>query len=385
VPSLAVLAPLALALAPAQSAPVDGPVHPATLRQIERGVAALIALEDPPGEWAYESVMREAGAIPIGLRAGGTGAVVAALASLPGAGVDAPRRAAIERGVAHLAELLDEPTLSESIQPGIDMRIYGLIESARALLAVRAAGLATTLAEGELDRHVAEIVRRLAALEIPRTGGWSYSRPSGRLMPAPAFSYVTADVLSVLIAARAEGFEVDQALLVRGLDVLVGQREATGAFAYRGTRDADDPASVPGSVGRMLICETALFRAGRSDVLHVRGAIDAFFAHWERLAERSGRTELRGGPFGIAPYTFLYAHARAGRAIELLPERDRPEYRARLAERLFAVRDEASGLWNDRVYKRSASYGTAAALEALAAPLLPPLASWTAAATEDGE
>src|SRR5690606_34038943 len=106
------------------------------------------------------------------------------------------------------------------------------------------------------------------------------------------------------------------------------------------------------------------------------------FSHWERLEERSGRTDLRQPPYGIAPYYFLYSHVHAGRAIELLPEQDRSEYRARLAERLYSVRDEDSGLWDDRVYRRSAAYGTTAAALALMAPRLAPLARWPAAETD---
>jgi len=284
---------------------------------------------------------------------------------VPGARNDAARRTAIDRGLHVLSRMLDDPQMSENIQPGLDMRIFGLVEIGRALLAVHAARVPTTLAEDEVERRINEVVRRLVALEIPRTAGWSYARPSGRLLPAPAYSYVTADVLHILIEANAQGFDVDDDVIERGLDVLVRQREDTGAFAYSGPAGADEATRLPSSAGRTVGCELVLFLADRSDVLHLRGAIDAFFAHWDRLAERRNRTELHAPPFGIAPYYFLYAHARAGRAIELLPERDRPEYRARLAEKLFDVRDEETGLWNDRVYKRSAAYGTAVAIEAL--------------------
>ena len=150
-----------------------------------------------------------------------------------------------------------------------------------------------------------------------------------------------------------------------------------GAFLYSGTAPGETYATVPGSVGRMLACEVTLALAGRSDVLHVRAALDAFLAHWSALEERRGRTGLHKPPHDIAPYYFLYAHAQAARAIELLPEADRPEYRARLAEKLERVRDEETGLWNDRVFKRSAAYGTAAAVLALSAPLLPPPAGWS--------
>lgn len=356
------------------------PLEGTVARHVERGIAAVLALEDgaAPGEWPYEGAIRLEGAIPVGFRVGGTGFVVAALAALPGLAQDAPRRAALGRGVTFLAHALAEEGMSSNAMAGVDLRLWGMITGARGLLAARAAGERGGLTEEELDRAVRDYLTRLAQLEIPRNGGWSYNRPSGRLLPSPPNSYVTADVLQVFFEARAQGFEVDPAAVERALALLESQRQPTGAFLYSGTAPVDRPPTIPGSVGRMLVCEVTLLLAGRSDVLHVRGALDAFLAHWDALEERRGRTGLHKPPHDIAPYYFLYAHVQASRAIELLPAADRPEYRARLAEKLERVRDEETGTWNDRVFKRSAAYGTAAAALALSAPLLPPLAGWTA-------
>lgn len=366
----------ALLATPTQEAAPELPA--ATARHVERGIAAVLALEDPasPGEWPYEGAVRLEGAIPLGFRAGGSGYVVAALASLPGLERDEARRAALGRGVAFLARALAEEEMSANTHPGVDLRLWGLIAGARGLLAARAAGAAGELSPEEVDRLIRDLLVRLVQLEIPRGGGWSYNRPSGRLLPAPPSSYVTADVLQVFFEARAQGFEVDPAPVERGLDVLEAQRQPTGAFLYSGTAPGDSPPTIPGSTGRMLACEVTLALADRSDILHVRAALDAFLAHWNALEERRGRTGLHKPPHEIAPYFFLYAHAQASRAIELLPPADRSEYRARLAERLESVRDEETGLWNDRVFKRSAAYGTAAAVLALSAPLLAPPARW---------
>ena len=48
----------------------------------------------------------------------------------------------------------------------------------------------------------------------------------------------------------------------------------------------------------------------------------------------------------------------------MLPEADRPALRAKFRETLFKSRD-ADGTWNDRVFARSASFGTAMSLLAL--------------------
>lgn len=125
----------------------------------------------------------------------------------------------------------------------------------------------------------------------------------------------------------------------------------------------------------MLAVESTLLLAGPSDVARVRSALDAFFAHTERLNERRAKPRTHEPPFGVAPYYFYFAHHAAAQAIELLPERDRPEHRGPLRERLFSVRLE-DGSWNDRVFPRPANYGTACALMALAMPATSRPAGW---------
>ena len=52
------------------------------------------------------------------------------------------------------------------------------------------------------------------------------------------------------------------------------------------------------------------------------------------------------------------------KTIEALPEAERTAHRARFRELLFQVRDQ-DGTWNDRVFPRSASFGTAMSALAL--------------------
>jgi hypothetical protein len=61
----------------------------------------------------------------------------------------------------------------------------------------------------------------------------------------------------------------------------------------------------------------------------------------------------------------------------MLPETERGEYRRQLVQLLAAVRD-ADGTWDDRVFPRSRSFGTAMAIMALRRPSLPEPAAWAA-------
>jgi hypothetical protein len=186
---------------------------------------------------------------------------------------------------------------------------------------------------------------------------------------------MTGPTLQALFEARAQGFEVDGEVVERGLRTLERARSATGSVSYSG--DAARRAEpVPGSVGRMLVSEITLTLAGRSDVSRVRGALDAFLVHWEWLEARRAKPGTHAAPYGVAPYYFYYAHEQAARAIEMLPRRDRAEYRRRLHDRLFSVRLE-NGSWNDRVFDRTANYGTSQALLCLLGPHLPAPAKWS--------
>jgi hypothetical protein len=127
----------------------------------------------------------------------------------------------------------------------------------------------------------------------------------------------------------------------------------------------------------MSVCETTLYLAGRGSLEHIRGSIDAFFEHWGELEKRRKQKGTHEGPYKIAPYFFYYAHRYAAQAIEMLPESERASYRQKLYRLLWSVREEDQG-WNDRVFPRSESFGTAMALMALLEPERERPARWPA-------
>ena len=70
-----------------------------------------------------------------------------------------------------------------------------------------------------------------------------------------------------------------------------------------------------------------------------------------------------------------FAHQYAAQAIEFLPSKLRPSYRQRLYKLLWKTR-ETDGGWNDRVFERSKSYGTAVSILALLEPGLDRPSPW---------
>lgn len=344
-------------------------IAPEVRRAVDRGLDALLAMEEDgtSGRWPYEGMIRHEGRIPFPFQLGGTAFAALALAASPDWGEDDVRRAAFDRALGTLLDHLDHPSLSVGTHSTSDPRVWAFLSVSAALVELDGLGRIPEERRAEARRATQILIDRLEDISIPESGGWSYRRPVGLRLPAPAFSYVTASAVLTLLRAREQGYEVDSELLELAVESLEAQRDPSGAFLYSGTGPHAKRQPIPEAAGRMVACELALLRAGRSSLVHVRGALDAFLAHWSALDERRGRAGTHAPPHGIAPFYFYYAHHHAALAVEALPEAERAVYRARLRELLLGLQSE-EGTWNDRVFPRSANYGTSVALLALLRP-----------------
>ncbi len=351
---------------------------------IRRGVEILLAgqesfeAKEEPDEWPYEGVYRVRGPsgpeIPLGYRVGGTSICAWALLEAPGWEEDAPRQAAVARGLRFVLDKLEDPGMEATFVGSYDVRGWGHIYALRFLLRTRELERAGELA-ARVDAAIAGLCEGLARTEIAN-GGWNYSR--GRR--AAASPFMTAPGLQALFEARAQGEDVPDEVVDRALQTLLDARLDSGAFQYStqpGRATGQGIEAVPGAIGRMPVCETTLRLAGRGSVEAVRGALEAFFEHWDALEDRRQKTGTHEPPYMVAPYYFFYAHTYAAQAIEQLPEKERAAFRDQLDARLFQVR-EGSGAWNDRVFERSQNFGTACVMLALLQPDMPPPAAWEA-------
>ncbi|MCA9311721.1 MAG: terpene cyclase/mutase family protein [Phycisphaerales bacterium] len=336
---------------------------------VSTGVQHIVAMEegDDGGEWPYEGVYRYRGDIPIGYRIGGTGIACLAMTLAPGYDEDEARRAAVARGLTFICSGINHELMTPDYDGGYDVRGWGYTYGALCLLTCEQKDLLPPDQDDACRAAARFYVDALQRIEIPEIGGWNYARANGRNNPSPPSSFMTAAALQTLFLARDLGYAVDAAVVDRALDVLDQAQATSGEFVYSGAAEDQRPGGLPGSIGRMVISETTLHLAGRRDVAAVRGAVDAFIVHWEALAEHRARNGTHVPPYGVAPYYFYFAHHYAAQAVELLPRRERAIYRARLNELLTSVRDEG-GTWNDRVFKRSANYGTSMAVLAMEMP-----------------
>ncbi len=353
-------------------------------------VTQLLAMQegDAEDQWPYEGVYRVRREIPVGYRVGGTSIVAMVLLQAPGLAEDPERREAILRAARFVTGAIDEPLMNPDYGGGYDVRGWGYAYGLRFLLRLRASGLLADdpALSARVDAATRFYLEGLAAIEIPEIGGWNYARRGPLHEASPAAPFMTAPVLRGLAEAKAAGLAVDDELMRRGLDSLAANRGPDGTYEYSGAGGRIDPASRPGAIGRMASGDLVLVEAGRLDEESLRRSLESFFAYWNELEVRRQQNGTHVAPYGVAPYYFMYAHGAVGEAIERLPPRWRPAMRQALLERLRQVRSE-EGTWNDRVFERSANYGTALALEALLAPLGQAPATWPAlaAAAEPAE
>ncbi len=355
---------------------------PSLAEVIRVGVEALLQQQegDDLAEWPYEGVYRVGGQIPIGYRIGGTAIGAMALLRAPGYVDDSRRQEAVRRAIGFICSAERHPFMAHDFESTYDVRGWGYAYGLLGLLQCKSADAVPTELQPDVERVIPFFLKGIEVTEIPETGGWNYARCAGFHAPGPPAPFMTAPTLQALFEAQQQGYAVAPALIERGLGALELARTPSGAFVYAGTNGPEGKAAIPGAVGRMVVGESTLFLAGRSAPDRVRGSIDAFLAHWQWLESRRAKSGTHARPYGIAPYYYYFAHLYAAQAIELLPEPDRPEYRRRLREILLQVRQD-DGTWNDRVFPRSANYGTAMAVLALLMPEVPAPAAWVPKAT----
>ena len=352
--------------------------------EVSIGLEFLLSSQEGPAkaEWPYEGVyrVREDGrpVIPIGYRVGGTALVSTALLHLPAGDSATARDAALARAVTFICRSTDEPLMQWSdYDGGYDVRGWGYIYALSFLCDLQRVDAVPEGMDATVQQAIEFYAKALQQIAIPDWGGWNYSRNRNVHKPGPQAPFMTGPALQALFAAAERGLPIDADTINAALDALERSRSTTGAVEYSGGPEQASPDThAAGAAGRMLSSETTLLLAGRGSAARVRGALDSFLAFWDELEARRSKTGTHKGPYGVAPYYFFFAHYYAAQAIELLPEPLRREYREPLRRRLEQVRME-DGRWNDRVFPRSASYGTALALLSLNMSDIPPPSPWS--------
>ncbi|GAB4156607.1 MAG: hypothetical protein Fur0037_24880 [Planctomycetota bacterium] len=199
-----------------------------------------------------------------------------------------------------------------------------------------------------LIERMNEIVEQAASIQRP-SGFWAHEYEN---------AFCTGSVLWGLLAARDSGAGVPPEVLDKGAAALLSARYATGSFSYGGRAREGRPTGLKDAMGRMPVCEGALLALGRSDTQKLRFALANFWKYIENL-ERIRRNDFHSdGELG--GFFFFHAVFHASEVVDLLPEDERAEHRARFIELLRRI-PEMDGSFLDS-HELGRSYGTAMAL-----------------------
>lgn len=379
---MSLLLSITLTFGPIAGASPDEPASPETATPIaidaaawtRAGIERLLAMQEGEsgGEWPYEGVYRENGEIPTGYRVGGSAICARALLELPGYREDSARQAAVGRALKFVVAGVLRDDMGPKVRRNYDVRGWGHAYALLLFAALERAGAISDEFAPALEPAIARSLEVIAATEIPGVGGWNYSRPNGFSAAGAASPFMTAVTLLALHETKRTGRAVDDAIVERALEALETARTGIGTYVYAGEGKGEkgDRAAAEGNCARAAVVEVALTIHGRSNPQRLRAAVDQFVEHWEWLEKRRAQTGTHVPPFGIAPYYFYFGHEYAALAVELLPEDERAAARSSVRELLARTRAD-DGTWNDRVFPRSANYGTAAALRTLLADQLP--------------
>jgi hypothetical protein len=346
---------------------------------IDHGIRILLSMQEGEGraEWPYEGVYRVGGEIPIGYRVGGTSICAMALMESPGFDRHAERQSAVRRALAFVLKAQGHRLMAPRYAGKYDVRGWGYAYALPFLLKMKESREFPPGAVDRVEQAIRFYIDAIEKTELEGVGGWNYAQRSHEGTNQRRSPFMTAPTLLALYDAKRMGYEVDRGVVDRALNALEGARTKEGTFVYSGTAGkAGKRAAVQGSIGRMPVSEVALLLAGRSSVDRVRSAVDAFIEHWQWLDDRRAKDGTHKPPYGVAPYYFYYAHRYAALAVEMLPESDRPARRRQINELLFSVQLD-DGRWNDRVFSRSANFGTAMSMMALMSPDMEKPASWS--------
>ncbi|MCP4509062.1 MAG: terpene cyclase/mutase family protein [Fuerstiella sp.] len=352
--------------------PVDAPGESEIQASIRRGVAFLLADQNPNGSWG--SATRTNGLniyAPVpgahhAFRAATTSLCISALLETAPDENDSAK--AIDRAEGWLLEHLTD--LRRATGDAI-YNVWGHAYSIQAL--VRLHGFHED--DGERQNRLIELIKlqfEMLTRYESVDGGWGYYdfRYQANQPTSSSISFVNGAVLVAFAEAKGIGVEPPDRIVKRGIAALKRQQKSDFSYLYgeylkyRPMRGINRPG---GSLGRTQCCNSALRAWGDSQIT------DNVVKNWlYRLYVRNGWLDIgRKRPvpheswMQVAGYFYYFGHYYAAVSLRQLPEAERGPYQPLLA-RLMLDRQEKDGSWWDYpLYDYHQPYGTSFALMTL--------------------
>jgi len=240
--------------------------------------------------------------------------------------------------------------------------IYGLDAVSRALQH-------PAHAEGPLGPKLREAGEKLLVglrkYQSPR-GGWGYYSDSiAGWRPDWATSFTTAVAVLSMQEAKAAGLEVDEKMYAAGVRSLERARLPNGAYDYevqalpRHMR-LESINQVKGSLGRIQVCNLALYRAGSTiGVEDLKWGLEQFVKHHKFLDVARNKPIPHEAYYANAAYFYLFAHYYASQVLEELPDDERAGFGRFIQSGILKTRQESGAMWDFWIASNTKPYGTA--------------------------
>ena len=224
-------------------------------------------------------------------------------------------------------------------------------------------------AEGEQSEALRKAGQRLLAglktYQSPR-GGWGYySDPDARWRPDWATSFTTAAAVLAMIEAREAGLELDEKVYRAGVRAVQMARLPNGAYNY-------DVSAVPrhmrmesinqvkGSLGRIQVCNLALYRAGETVTQDdLVWGLEQFVKHHKFLDVARNKPIPHEAYYANAAYFYLFAHYYAAQVLQVLPAEKREQFAPHVQQGILSARQKDGSMWDFWIANNTKPYGTA--------------------------
>jgi hypothetical protein len=334
-------------------------------RAIDKGLEFLLKDQNKDGSWGgpRNKTMTDSFAnveTHHSWTVGTTGLVVMSLLE---SGHSPQAQAALERGLDYLVANADVKRPADWDTDNTWGMVYGLHGVARALLSKRFEG---TPRKEALTKAARQYLKGLTEYQGPE-GGWAYYATSEAAYRPGVLStsFTTAAGVLAIQDARLAGLEIDEKTLAGAVKAVKHCRLPTGAYTY-GVDAVSDPShlefinQVKGSLGRIQVCNLALYRAKDTVTADdLRKGLDEFFKHHKFLDVGLRKPIPHEAFYAVAAYFYLFGHFYASMVIDELPAAEREAYWKKLRPEVLKTQERDGGAWDFYISGHTKAYGTA--------------------------